>query len=255
LTIHSKQEIVVNEGDAVPEIDATATDGYTELTPTYVWDEGAITDGKMNAGVWNCTVTATDANGNFTSAIVRVTVKGEDKYLVTFNGANQAEYVYGEKIEKPADPTKKSTEKYQYAFDGWYNGEKKWDFDHDIVTSDVALVAKFIESNVYYKVSVTISGDEAQVIYVTYGAQIDLSVFDKEGFAKEVKQNGEVITYLIVTEDTAIEIAYTQPTDDASNGCAVGCAGFLGGVGGMGALLTLIGGGMLMRKKEETDEK
>jgi hypothetical protein len=29
----------------------------------------------------------------------------------------------------------------------------------------------------------------------------------------------------------------------------------LTGVGGIGVLLTLIGGGMLMRKKEETDEK
>ena len=255
LTINSKQEIVINEGEAVPEIDATAVDGLTEITPTYVWDEGAITDGKMNVGVWNCVVTATDANGNYATATVRVTVKGEPKYTVTFDGANEGEYAYGEKIVKPADPTKEATEKYQYTFDGWYNGDEKWDFDHDIVTSDVALVAKFIESDVYYKVTVTIAGEETQTIYVTYGAQIDLSVFDKEGFEKEVKQNGEVITKLIVTEDTAIEITYTQSASNTPSGCAGGCAGSLTGVGGIGVLLTLIGGGMLMRKKEETDEK
>ena len=254
LTINSKQEIVMNEGEAVPEIDATAVDGLTEITPTYVWDEGAITDGKMNVGVWNCVVTATDANGNYATATVRVTVKGEAKYMVTFDGANEGEYAYGEKIVKPADPTKEATEKYQYTFDGWYNGDEKWDFDHDIVTSDVALVAKFIESDVYYKVAVTVSS-ETQTIYVTYGAQVDLSVFDKEGFEKEVKQNGEVITKLSVTEDTAIEITYTQSASNTPSGCAGGCAGSLTGVGGIGVLLTLIGGGMLMRKKEETDEK
>ena len=213
-----------------------------------------ITDGKMNVGVWNCVVTATDANGNYATATVRVTVKGEAKYMVTFDGANEGEYAYGEKIVKPADPTKEATEKYQYTFDGWYNGDEKWDFDHDIVTSDVALVAKFIESDVYYKVAVTVSS-ETQTIYVTYGAQVDLSVFDKEGFEKEVKQNGEVITKLIVTEDTAIEITYTQSASNTPSGCAGGCAGSLTGVGGIGVLLTLIGGGMLMRKKEETDEK
>ena len=254
LTINSKQEIVIKEGEAVPEIDATAVDGLTEITPTYVWDEGAITDGKMNVGVWNCVVTATDANGNYATATVRVTVKGEAKYMVTFDGANEGKYAYGEKIVKPADPTKEATKKYQYTFDGWYNGDEKWDFDHDIVTSDVALVAKFIESDVYYKVAVTVSS-ETQTIYVTYGAQVDLSVFDKEGFEKEVKQNGKVITKLIVTEDTAIEITYTQSASNTPSGCAGGCAGSLTGVGGIGVLLTLIGGGMLMRKKEETDEK
>lgn len=251
LTIHSKQEIVVSEGEAVPEIYATAVDGLTEITPTYVWDEGAITDGKMNVGVWNCVITATDANGNYATATVRVTVKGEPKYTVTFDGKNEAEYAYGEKIIKPTDPTKEATVKVHYTFDGWYNGGEKWDFDHDIVISDVALVAKFIESDVYYKVEVTISG-ETQTIYVTYGAQVDLSVFDKEGFEKEVKQNGEAITKLIVTEDTAIEVAYAKPKKDKSSG---GCAGSLTGACGLGVLLTAIGGCMLMRKKGDDNEK
>ena len=226
----------------------TAVDGLTEITPTYVWDEGAITDGKMNAGVWNCIVTATDANGNYATATIRVTVKGEEKYTVTFDGGNEAEYAYGEKIVKPADPTKAGTAKVQYTFDGWYNGDEKWDFDHDVVTSDVALVAKFIESDVYYKVTVTLSG-ETQTIYVTYGAQVDLSVFDKEGFVKEVKQNGKVVTKLIVTEDTAIEITYAQPAKDKQSG---GC---MGSVSGFAALLTAIGGCVLLRKKGDDDEK
>ena len=256
LTIYSKQEIVLNEGDAVPEIDAKAVDGLLEITPTYVWDDGAITDGKMNVGIWNCVVTATDANGNYVTATVRVTVKGETKYTVTFDGKNETEYAYGEKIEKPADPTKDATAKVQYTFDGWYNGDEKWDFDHDIVTSDVALVAKFIESDVYYKVTVTIAGEETQIIYVTYGAQIDLSIFDKEGFATEVKQGGESISSLIVTEDTAVEISYTDAkANEPTGGCVGGCTGSLAGFGGIGALLTAVGGCMLIRKRRDSDEE
>ena len=255
LTINSKQEIVLNEGDAVPEIDVTAMDGLTEITPTYAWDDGAVTDGKMNAGVWNCIVTAMDANGNYSTAIIRVTVKGEPKYTVTFDDKGDAEYGYGEKIVKPADPTKEATAKVQYTFDGWYVGDVKWDFDNDIVTADVVLVAKFVESDVYYKVTVTLAGEETQTIYVTYGAQIDLSVFDKEGFATEVKKGGEVINSLVVTEDTAIEISYTASNaEDTEGGCG-GCNGSLAGLGGIGALLTAVGGCMLIRKKEDADEE
>ena len=251
LTIYSKQEIVVEEGAEVPVIDAKAMDGFTEIQPTYVWDEGAITDGKMNAGVWLCVITATDANGNFVTANVRVTVKGEPKYTVTFNGANEVVYAYGEKIEKPTDPTKKATEKYHYVFEGWYNGDEKWDFENDVVTADVALVAKFTQCDVYYEVSVSIAG-ETQTIYVTYGAQVDLSVFNKDGYVKQVKQNGEVITSLIVTENTAIEVTYTAESN-AQGGCG-GCNGSLTGISGAIALLGAAGC-MLIRKKEKTDEE
>ncbi len=54
---------------------------------------------------------------------------------------------YGEKIPKPeTDPTREG-----YKFDGWYFGDKKWDFDNDVVDNNVAtgdgnevhLVAKY----------------------------------------------------------------------------------------------------------------
>ena len=253
LTVYSKEEIVLNEGDEAPVIDAIAVDGLTEITPTYIWDEGAITDGKMNAGVWTCTITATDANGNYATATVRVTVKGEPKFMVTFDGKNEAEYAFGAKIEKPADPTKASTEKYAYTFDGWYNGETKWDFENDVVTSDVELTAKFTQSDVYYKVSVTLAG-ETQVIYVTYGAQVDLSAFDKEGYTKVVKQNGEEITSLIVTEDVAVEITYNEAVSDEQqdSGKKFGCGS---SIVGSSAIVTMLGVGLALGKRRKTDEE
>ena len=48
----------------------------------------------------------------------------------------------GEKINEPATPTK-STLLTQYSFDGWYLGNKRWNFKSDVVTSDLKLVAKW----------------------------------------------------------------------------------------------------------------
>ena len=55
--------------------------------------------------------------------------------------------LYGEKIEKPADPTKPNDSKYEYSFDGWYLGDYAWNFETDTVSGDITLTAKWkIES-------------------------------------------------------------------------------------------------------------
>ena len=54
---------------------------------------------------------------------------------------------YGEKIEKPSDPTKPNDSKYEYSFDGWYLGDCAWNFETDTVSGDITLTAKWkIES-------------------------------------------------------------------------------------------------------------
>ena len=54
----------------------------------------------------------------------------------------------GEKINEPATPTK-STLLTQYSFDGWYLGNKRWNFKSDVVTSDLKLVAKWKKEGNY----------------------------------------------------------------------------------------------------------
>ncbi|MCQ2399488.1 MAG: InlB B-repeat-containing protein, partial [Clostridia bacterium] len=65
------------------------------------------------------------------------------QYAVTFNGGSETYVDYGSKLTAPETPTKESDEEFNYEFDGWYDGEKKWDFENDTVTGDVNLTAKF----------------------------------------------------------------------------------------------------------------
>lgn len=77
------------------------------------------------------------------------------KYAVKIGDGEATEAEYGSLLEKPeTDPTKESTVSTVYTFDGWYNGEAKWNFETDTVTGDVTLVAKFDEVKRVYKVTV-----------------------------------------------------------------------------------------------------
>ena len=48
----------------------------------------------------------------------------------------------GEKIPEPPEP-KKSNQKQQYVFKGWYIGDSKWDFKNGTVTGNITLTAKW----------------------------------------------------------------------------------------------------------------
>lgn len=65
-------------------------------------------------------------------------------YTVKFEGADIADQnvEYGAKVTKPADPTKEG-----YTFDGWFVGDKQYDFD-TAVTANITLTAKFTENEV-----------------------------------------------------------------------------------------------------------
>ncbi len=111
---------------------------------------------ELVAATENATYTA-----NFTETIRKYTVKIGD------GEATEAEY--GSLLEKPeTDPTKEPTVSTVYTFDGWYNGEAKWNFETDTVTGNVTLVAKFDESKRVYKVTV----DGVTKDY-EFGAKID----------------------------------------------------------------------------------
>ena len=66
-------------------------------------------------------------------------------YTVTFDGKDAQQYAYGSKIVKPADPVKEDTATVRYEFIGWFNFDKEWDFEKDIVNYNINLQSKWNE--------------------------------------------------------------------------------------------------------------
>lgn len=56
---------------------------------------------------------------------------------------------YGEKLLKPSDPTKSPNSKYEYVFAGWYFENQEWDFEKDVVRSNMTLTAKWEVESIY----------------------------------------------------------------------------------------------------------
>jgi len=96
-------------------------------------------------------------------------------YTVTFdsNGGSTVKAVSvneGEKVEKPADPTKDG-----YDFDGWYNGEEAYDFDA-VVTANLKLTAswKVINYSITYDVGEGTNSEENPASYTIESEDITL---------------------------------------------------------------------------------
>jgi hypothetical protein len=127
---------------------------------------------------------------------------------VTFDGQVVTAYV-GMAIPAdvvPANPTKENDESYTYTFDGWYNGETKWNIESDVVTGDMALVSKFMQELREY--TVTFIADGATVGTATYTVEDkdieEPAVPEKEGYT------GVWETYELTTGDVTVNAVYTE---------------------------------------------
>lgn len=74
----------------------------------------------------------------------------EQYYTVTFDSVGgsfvaEQRVRQGEKITKPENPKKVSTETVDYEFIAWYADGVEWDFDENTVEKDVILQAKWQE--------------------------------------------------------------------------------------------------------------
>ena len=134
------------------------------------------------------------------------------KYKVTFDGENETSVAYGEKIQKPADPTKESTVSTVYTFDGWYNGETKWNFETDTVSGDVVLIAKYTESDRKYNVTIVFVGTEQdrEIIEAKYNEKIGFANLAKDGYNLKITVGEDEITELTVTGDVTVTATYTK---------------------------------------------
>lgn len=98
-----------------------------------------------------------------------LTAKWEvNKYKVSFDtnggdGSTEKTVSYGETISSAPIPSRAN-----YSFLGWYNGDTKWNFNTDVVTSDLVLVAKweaFTKKVTFNAGDGTVSENERKVRY------------------------------------------------------------------------------------------
>ena len=186
---------------------------------------------------------------------VNVTFTEKAYYTVTIGGVEQT-VEEGSKVAKPAtDPTKESTAEFDYTFDGWYNGETKWNFDTDTVNSDLELVAKYTETKRKYTITFNVTGNDAielNPVVVEYGTAYDLSNLlngkDVSGYTYTIKVNGEDKLSVKVIGDVTVNIAFTKKADNA--GADAGCKGSISGTGAILGVVAL-GIALVLKKKED----
>ena len=125
----------------------------------------------------------------------------------------------GTKLAQPEDPVKESTEAFVYTFDGWYDGEERWDFVNDRVEKDLVLTAKFIESNRKYTVSFVVTGrDDVSFdpVEVEYGQTYDLSNVldgvDVEKYNYVVGVDGKEASSVTVLSDVTVVVTFKEKT-------------------------------------------
>ncbi|MBQ8429711.1 MAG: InlB B-repeat-containing protein [Clostridia bacterium] len=136
-------------------------------------------------------------------------------YTVTM-GDTTVKVVEGGKMEKPADPTKESTAEFDYIFDGWYNGDVKWDFENDTVTSDLELTAKYTEAKRNYTITFNVTGNNAvtfESVTVEYGTTYDLSTLlngvDVTAYTYTITVDGVAVTSVNVLSNVTVDVAFT----------------------------------------------
>ena len=186
------------------------------------------------------------------------TVQGDTTLVARFNesareydvkfgeDATATKAAYGNKLTKPeTDPTKDMTVDKVYTFDGWYNGETKWNFDADTVKGDVTLVAKFTETARKYTVTITFVGLEKDevTLQVEYNGRVDFSAYAEDGYNMTIKNGETEINGLTVTGDANITVTYAKKPAAAKKGCG-------GSVGGLGVMLTALGFAAVVFKKK-----
>lgn len=111
------------------------------------YKDGSVT--ALKEGV----ATVTAVNGEATATMtVTVNAAPVQKVQVVI-GDETFEVAIGSKLSAPSNPTKDKTDQYVYTFDGWYYGDKKWDFTTDTVQEAMTLTARFIETVRKYQVN------------------------------------------------------------------------------------------------------
>ena len=173
------------------------------------WANGAIVDGKLQEGVWTVVISATDNAGNKASYTITAVVEDETKVEVTFDGvASETVYHIGDLLVEPTAPVKENCQ-----FIGWFVGDVQWDFVNDVVTGDVALTAKFVETNATYTIVITSEGLASNYTYTfefAYGATVADALLARDGYTYKVYAGETEVETITVTDSANYTVVYTE---------------------------------------------
>ena len=251
-----------------------------ESTVQVIWQEGAVTDGKLNEGTWTVTLSVSDAAGNTAQHTITVVVEDTDRVTVTFDGV-ETETVYhiGDLLAEPQTPVQEG-----YTFEGWYVGDVKWDFVNDVIAGDLVLTSKFVKVETTYTIVIESEGLDENYVYtfeLAYGATLDQNILLRDGYLYKLYVGDSEVQTITVESDTNYKVVYTEiedepitPPDDSSDnssddtsdstnssddsvsgsdtvtgGCG-GCSGVVS-FGGIGLTLLLSSAVMMMKKRKE----
>ena len=202
---------------------------FTADDVTVTWQEGAVVDGKLQKGEWTITFAVSDNAGNTAYYTVYALVTNPSEVTVGFNVNGDVTYAINAKgglIAEPTAPVKAGDETVSYVFDGWYYGDKKWDFANDYALEDVELVAVFTAEYKEYAVTIVSEGLESNYTYalqLRYGSALDVSVFERDGYSYKLMVGDEEISSITVSGDMEIKVVYTadpvipNPGDSSSD--------------------------------------
>ena len=125
--------------------DTDETQSYTETFDTD--EESAVESETVESEETQSYTETFDTDEE--SDVESETVESEEtqSYTVTFDTVGgtvvESQTVdLGEKVQKPEDPHK-SDSKHDYIFEGWYLGDRKWNFEKDTVSGDITLTARW----------------------------------------------------------------------------------------------------------------
>ena len=158
----------------------TAVESQTVYYANFLAEPQAPTKENFRFIGWYSGNTAWDFKTDTVIADLTLTAKWEAiiTYTVSFDSdggtAVAEQYIEeGTKAYEPPAPTKT-----KFAFDGWYNGETKWNFDTDTVTEPITLKAKWKET--YTVTFDSDGGSEVAAIEVPIGDKISVPIVTKK---------------------------------------------------------------------------
>lgn len=187
-------------------------DDITVTDVAYEYEEGAVTEGRYNAGTWDLTIILDVKDYEPVTKDVVVNVHGKLSIAkIRYDDGEIIEVPIGSKLVAPPNPPTYREGEYDYVFDGWYFNGARWDFDHDTVEGDMHLIAHYKAVAPHLKVTVNFTGITkiSESYSLTKGSTLPFDVFELEGATFVVYLDGQVITSLVVNDDVTITVDYT----------------------------------------------